>query len=81
MNRALSLLNLIECGCDEEKKHTCPKCGHSFGEDNTEHVLKDAEVAEFPYVPDDKNTSGQVSDEMGIRRRLGNDLFPFKVQK
>jgi hypothetical protein len=80
MNKSLSFIHLVECECGEVQTHTCPKCGHSFGEDNSQHVLHDAQMDEPPYVPDDKNTSGQVSDEVSPRRTI-QDLLSIRYPK
>lgn len=80
MNRAQQIISIIECECDK-RKHTCPHCGKDFEEDNSQHVMHNAKMDEPPYVPDDKETSDDVTDEIGFRRQLGNDLHPFKVQK
>lgn len=80
MNRAQQIISIIECECDK-RKHTCPHCGKDFEEDNSQHVMHNAKMDEPPYVPDDKETSYDVTDEIGFRRQLGNDLHPFKVQK
>lgn len=68
MTKAQSIISLVE-ECECEGKHTCPKCGSAF-EDNSQHVLHDAQMDEPPYVPDDKNTSGQTSDEVSPRRSI-----------
>jgi len=73
VTKAQLLLDLLECLCKDDDECAC--------EDNTAHVIKDAELDEPTYVPDDKNTSGQVSDELGIRMSPKSTLYPFKVQK
>lgn len=80
MNRAKQIISIIECGCDK-KKHTCPHCGNEFEEDNSQHVMQGAQMDDPLCVHDDKETSDDVTNEIGFRRQLGNDLYPFKVQK
>lgn len=78
MNRAQRLI--AECGCDK-KKHTCPHCGKDFEEDNSQHVMHNAKMDEPPYVPDDKNTSGQASNNAGVHRKSIQDIIDVRYVK
>ena len=78
MTKAQTIIHLVECECACEGKHTCPKCGNSFGEDNSQHVLHGAKMDEPPYIPDDKDTSGQVSNNAGVRRKSIQDIIDIR---
>lgn len=61
MSKAKSLIHLIA---------ECQGCFSCHCEDNSQHVLKGAKMDEYPYVPDDKNTSGQFSNEVSPRKSI-----------
>jgi len=75
MSKAKSLIHFIaECQGD------C-QCSSCHCEDNSQHVLHGAKMDEYPYVPDDKNTSGQASNNAGVRRKSIQDIIDIRYVK
>ena len=63
MSKAQEFLVIVEKS--QSKKCTCPKCGHSFDEDNSPAVLKGAKIYPLPTDPpeSDQDDSGHYSSD------------------